>query len=196
MGVVSIFADSPARNALLDTKKTNHKTMKPCHACEVSQDQLSDGKFDVDTFRRTDDGTEHSLKVVASATTSAEKRKLSMEHGVSDKEARNPLREHVHANLTRSVTIDMFHQTLQNESRKVAKFFIRGLSPKHGEPLIACILQDPHLRPPGAPPFRDIVSGGFSSQTGMDVGRLMSVLGLVLRPVLASVKAMVRGDTP
>lgn len=197
LGVHSLFADSPARNALLDTKKTNHKTAMPCHACEVSQDQLSDGRFDVDRFRRTDDRTEHSLEVVGGANTNAERRKLSMKHGVNDQGIRNPLREHVPANLTRSVAVDVFHQSAQNSSRKVAKFFFRGLSPKHGQRVIACILGDVHLRPPGAPPFRDIVrgTGGFASQSGMDVWRLMSVLGLVMRPALTTVASMVRCDS-
>ncbi|CAN0344693.1 unnamed protein product, partial [Scytosiphon promiscuus] len=193
LGLLSCFADSPARNALLDNKQTNGKTALPCHVCDVLQEELSDGKFDFERYRRTDDRTEYSLEVVGSATTKAEEQNIFMEHGVNVSDAPNPLRERVSMNMIRAIGIDVFHQDAQNSSRKVIKLFSRGLSPKNGEPEIACILKDPYLRLPGAPPFRDIVAaGGFTSQAGMDVWRLMSVLTLVVRPVLASVPSMKR----
>lgn len=64
-------------------------------------------------------------------------------------------------NVTRAIGIDVFHQDAQNLSRKIIKFFLRGLSPKNGEPVIACIRQDPYLRLPGAP-----VGGGAEMGNG------------------------------
>lgn len=94
LGLLSCFADSPARNALLDNKKQT--TRPPCPAMTAThQDELSDGKFDVERFRRTDDGTEYSLEVVGNATTKTEEQNLSMEHGVNVGEAPNPLWERV-----------------------------------------------------------------------------------------------------
>ncbi|CAM9106115.1 unnamed protein product [Hapterophycus canaliculatus] len=127
---------------------------------EGELEELSDGKFDVERFRRTDDDTEYSLEVVGNASTKTEEQNLSMEHGVNVGEAPNPLRERVSMNLIRAIGIDVFHQDAQNSSRKIIKFFLRGLSPKNGEPVIACILKDPYLRLPGAPPFRDIIKAG------------------------------------
>lgn len=192
--MLNYCADSPARGSLLDVKRANAKTKMPCHVCRVDQSELNRGDYDVERNRRTDDQIEYSLEAVRKGATIVKRQRLSSEYGVSPDDMVNPIRRFVHMNMVRQIGVDVFHQDSLNSCKKILKFFIGGLN-KNGGIIVAQNVKDPRMRIAGTPPLRDIMNeGGFASQSGMDVWRLFSVVLLVFRPVLLSVKSMVSAE--
>lgn len=109
-GVVAINADSPVQRTLCNCKRSGSGTFKPCNVCNVTQDELGDGQYDIAGNARTMDGIDHSLSLVRKEATKTKQGIVSTREGVVGAFVRNPVREHLHLNPVKSIGVDIMHQ--------------------------------------------------------------------------------------
>ncbi|CAN0395837.1 unnamed protein product, partial [Scytosiphon promiscuus] len=103
------MVDSPFHKAMTNTKGSASTTRFPCSTCEVTQEELSDSRFDFSSRLRTPEGIDDSLKYVQAGSTATEKANRSRDRGVVVPDTPNPL-----ANITfdkvRQIGVDILHQ--------------------------------------------------------------------------------------
>jgi len=110
VAVSAVITDSPQHAAYTDVKRGGGSTHYPCTVCDVTQEELREGDFDVEKFRRTPEQIEDALFQLEQESNRARREKLSTELGVVHSGIENPFRAYLHLNLISQFPTDIFHQ--------------------------------------------------------------------------------------
>ena len=104
-----MITDSPVHSAYTDVKRGGPSTDFPCYSCDVTQEELGEGDFDVEKDRRTRDQIDDALARLQEEENEAKREKLSTKLGVVHSGLSNPFRKHLHLEPISQFSTDIFH---------------------------------------------------------------------------------------